>query len=85
MRDHLRFSCAWWHTFCAGGNDQFGEATLAKPWEKADSVLEMCKQRVDAAFEFFTKLGIDVWVSGSPHPLVLLLPRQRYRPRALHP
>ena len=61
MRDHLRFSCAWWHTFCAAGNDQFGEATLAKPWEKADSVLEMCKQRVDAAFEFFTKLGIDYY------------------------
>ena len=27
MKDHLRFACAYWHSFCGSGADPFGEPT----------------------------------------------------------
>ena len=35
MRDHLRFSVAYWHTFRANGTDPFGAATLQLLWGTA--------------------------------------------------
>ena len=33
MKDHLRFSVVYWHTFRANGSDPFGAPTLNRPWE----------------------------------------------------
>jgi xylose isomerase len=61
MRDHLRFACAYWHSFCNTGADPFGEGTHLFPWnEKADAV-ERAKDKMDAAFEFITKLGLEYY------------------------
>lgn len=57
MKEHLRFSIAYWHSFCGEGNDPFGSATVSRAWEEANSPMEAAKKRLDAAFEFFTKLG----------------------------
>ena len=39
MKDHLRFACAYWHSFCGSGADPFGEPTHLFPWnEKADAI-----------------------------------------------
>jgi xylose isomerase len=58
MKDHLRFACAYWHSFCNNGADPFGEPTHIFPWnEKADAV-ERAKDKMDAAFEFITKMGL---------------------------
>ncbi|MDP9047058.1 MAG: xylose isomerase [Bacteroidota bacterium] len=58
MRDHLRFACAYWHSFCGNGADPFGEPTHLFPWSvKTDSV-ERAKDKMDAAFEFITKMGM---------------------------
>lgn len=61
MKDHLRFACAYWHSFCGSGADPFGEPTHLFSWnEKADAV-ERAKDKADAAFEFITKLGLPYY------------------------
>lgn len=61
MREHLPFACAYWHSFCNTGSDPFGEPTHLFPWnEKADPV-ERAKDKMDAAFEFMTKIGMPFY------------------------
>lgn len=57
MKDHLRFAIAYWHTFCGTGADPFGPGTINFPWDHKHNELEAAKDKLDAAFEFFTKLG----------------------------
>ncbi len=56
MKDHLRFAIAYWHSFCGDGSDPFGNATRFYPWKDAKND-DKTKQRLDAAFEFITKIG----------------------------
>jgi len=56
MKDHLRFAIAYWHSFCGDGGDPFGNATRIYPW-KDSSNDDKILQRLDGAFEFFTKIG----------------------------
>ena len=58
MRDHLRFSVCYWHTFCANGADPFGPGTRPNPWNESADRLEAAEERLDAAFEFFSKLTV---------------------------
>ena len=61
LKDHLRYACAYWHSFCGSGADPFGEATHLFPWSvKADPV-ERAKDKMDAAFEFITKMNIPFY------------------------
>ena len=57
MRDLLRFSVAYWHTFRGTGSDPFGPGTMHRPWEAAIDDVENAKKRVEVAFEFIEKLG----------------------------
>lgn len=59
MKDHLKFSIAFWHTFTGGGVDPFGTATMQRPWDSITDPMEKAKARVEAAFEFFDKLGVE--------------------------
>lgn len=61
MKEHLRFSVCYWHTFRGGGNDPFGTQTLFRPWDDYGDSVENAKRRLDAAFEFFVKLGNPYW------------------------
>jgi xylose isomerase len=56
MKDHLRFAIAYWHSFCGDGTDQFGNATHAYSWKDLPAD-DKIKHRLDAAFEFITKIG----------------------------
>src|SRR5512142_1065917 len=56
LRDHLRFSIAYWHSFRGAGVDMFGAATIRRPWEEGTDALSVAQVRMDAAFEFFTKI-----------------------------
>jgi xylose isomerase len=56
MKDHLRFAIAYWHSFCGDGSDPFGDATRLYPWKDA-AINDKTKQKLDAAFEFLTKIG----------------------------
>ena len=61
LKEHLRYACAYWHSFCGSGADPFGEATHLFPWSvKADPV-ERAKDKMDAAFEFITKINIPFY------------------------
>jgi xylose isomerase len=61
MKDHLRFAVAYWHSFVGSGADPFGEPTHLFPWnEKADAVAR-AKDKMDAAFEFITKLDLPYY------------------------
>ncbi len=57
MKDHLRFAIAFWHSFCGEGTDPFGDATHIFPWSNAPTIDDKIKMRLDAAFEFITKIG----------------------------
>jgi len=62
MKEHLRFAVAYWHSFCADGTDPFGAATHVHPWvSDAENPMEAAEHKMDAAFEFFTKLGADFY------------------------
>jgi xylose isomerase len=57
MKDHLRFAIAYWHTFCGDGGDPFGPGTKSYPWVGAGDVMEGAFNKLDAAFEFISKIG----------------------------
>src|SRR5579875_467342 len=57
MKDHLRFSVTYWHTFTADGTDPFGAGTMERPWNRFTG-MDLSKARVEAAFELFEKLGV---------------------------
>ena len=61
MKDHFRFAVAYWHSFCNENSDPFGVGTRDFPWNKSLDPLENAKFRVEAAFEFITKLGIPYY------------------------
>ena len=57
MKDHLRFAIAYWHSFCGDGSDPFGNATRIFPWKDVTNNDDRTRMRLDAAFEFITKIG----------------------------
>ncbi len=61
MEEHLRFAVCYWHTFCATGGDPFGPGTRIHPWAAKDDAMDRCRDRIDAAFEFFTKLNVPYY------------------------
>jgi xylose isomerase len=56
LKEQLRFSIAYWHSFRGVGSDPFGPGTIVRPWEKGKDPVSMAKTRMDAAFEFFAKI-----------------------------
>jgi len=61
MKDHLRFAGAYWHSFVATGNDPFGEDTINHPWDEKSDPIERAKDKMDAAFEFLTKMTLPFY------------------------
>ncbi len=56
LKEHLRFAVAYWHTFCGTGEDPFGPGTQIFPWDGVTDKMDAAKERMDAAFEFITKI-----------------------------
>lgn len=61
MHEWLRFAVCYWHTFRGLGSDIFGAPTFDRPWEQSSDPLTAAKDRLKAAFEFFTKLGVKYY------------------------
>lgn len=57
MEEHFRFAIAYWHTFCGTGGDPFGPGTKNFAWNEGSSAMERAYKKMDAAFEFITKIG----------------------------
>ena len=59
MSEHLPFAMAWWHNLGAAGTDMFGVNTADKSFGQVPGTMEHARAKVDAGFEFMTKLGIN--------------------------
>jgi xylose isomerase len=57
LRDHLRFSVVYWHTFRGTGSDPFGAPTMLRPWDDGSNSVANAQKRARVAFEFISKLG----------------------------
>lgn len=61
MKEHLRFAGAYWHSFVGNGADPFGGPTHIFAWDKKTDAVERAKDKMDAAFEFLTKLNLPYY------------------------
>ncbi|WP_017260113.1 xylose isomerase [Pedobacter arcticus] len=61
MKEHLRFAGAYWHSFNGNGADPFGGPTHIFPWDAKSDVIERAKDKMDAAFEFLTKMNLPFY------------------------
>jgi len=61
LAEHLRFSIAYWHTFKGSGQDMFGGPAYNRPWFEATNPMAQAKETLEAAFEFFQKLGVSYY------------------------
>ncbi|WP_282063308.1 xylose isomerase [Roseobacter litoralis] len=56
LKDHLRFACAYWHSFAWPGGDPFGGQTFERPW--FGDTMDLAKLKADVAFDMFERLGV---------------------------
>lgn len=57
MRDHLRMSVCYWHSFNWPGDDVFGVGTFDRPWlDGSQDPMAAARDKMAAAFEFFHKV-----------------------------
>src|SRR5689334_5053530 len=61
MKELLRFAVAYWHSFCGNGADPFGEPTHLYPWNDKSDAVARAKDKMDAAFEFITKMNLPYY------------------------
>ncbi len=61
MKEYMRFAVAYWHTFCGEGGDPFGPGSVNRPWKDGSDAIAKGKAKMDAAFEFITKIGIPFY------------------------
>jgi xylose isomerase len=62
MEDHMRVAVCYWHSFNWPGNDVFGAGTFDRPWlEATGDPIAAARMKMDAAFEFFSKLGVPFY------------------------
>ncbi|QEE50861.1 xylose isomerase [Flavobacterium alkalisoli] len=61
LKEHLRFAMAYWHTLCNTGDDPFGASTESHAWNKSENAIARAKDKMDAGFEFMSKLSIPFY------------------------
>ena len=61
MKEVMKFAVAYWHSFCNTGGDPFGPGTRQFAWDQAADAVDRAKDKMDAAFEFITKIGIPYY------------------------
>ncbi|WP_111978035.1 xylose isomerase [Algibacillus agarilyticus] len=61
MKEWLRFSGCYWHTFCGQGHDPFGPGPQRFEWNNPKDARGRAAAKMDAAFEFFTKMQLPYY------------------------
>ena len=62
MDEQLRLAVCYWHSFNWPGSDVFGAGTFDRPWlDPSMDPMAAARMKMDAAFEFFAKLGTPFW------------------------
>ena len=59
MAEWLRFGVAYGHTFNQRLVDPFGDGTAQRPFDRYTDPMELALAKVDYAFDFYTKLGVQ--------------------------
>lgn len=57
IEEHLRVAVCYWHTFCWDGSDVFGGGPFNRPWHGGKNDQKAAEAKLDAAFDFFDRLG----------------------------
>src|SRR5690606_26022638 len=57
VEDHLRPAVCYWHSFAWDGHDILVAGTFQRPWNQGPMTEEAAWVKMDAAFDFFTRLG----------------------------
>src|SRR6202142_754731 len=58
LGDWLKPAVCYWHSFNWPGADIFGAGTLPRPWLGTSITQAMADEKLDAAFDFFARLGV---------------------------
>jgi len=58
MEEWLKVAVCYWHSFNWPGQDIFGGGTLPRPWLGTTISQEMADTKLEAAFDFFKRLGV---------------------------
>jgi xylose isomerase len=58
MDEWLKVAVCYWHSFNWPGADIFGGGTLPRPWLGQRITQEMADTKLEAAFDFFKRLGV---------------------------
>ncbi len=61
MKEYFRFAMAYWHTLTDSGGDPFGSATKFFPWNEKSDPEAAAIDKMDAAFEFASKMGLPYY------------------------
>jgi xylose isomerase len=61
MAEHLRMAACYWHSFVWPGTDMFGAGTFARPWQQPGDAMAQARLKADAAFDFFSRLGVPFY------------------------
>ena len=61
MAEHLRFAACYWHTFVWPGVDMFGQPVFERPWHAGADLHANALAKADAAFDFFSRLGVPFY------------------------
>ncbi len=60
LRDHLRLSVCYWHSFVMNGADPFGAPTIDRHWMSGEPVAA-ARVKADAAFDLFRVLDVPFY------------------------
>ncbi len=58
MEEWLKLAVCYWHSFNWPGADIFGAGTLPRPWLGASITQAMAEEKLEAAFDFISRLGV---------------------------
>src|ERR1700722_2677194 len=58
MKARFKGAVCYWHSFNWPGADIFGAVTLLRPWLGTPITQVMPDEKLDAAFDFFARLGV---------------------------
>ena len=61
MEEWLKPAVCYWHSFNWPGADIFGGGTLNRPWIGPTVTQEMADMKLEAAFDFFSRLGVPYY------------------------
>ncbi len=60
MRENMKFTASYWHTFASDMKDMFGEGSINTSYGESEA-MAAAKAKAQVAFEFMEKMGIDYY------------------------